>query len=79
MWWYDSDIKCSPLRAQKRRIKMVYKLVGEITSGDVLLGEAGGSAEVYDVADGSLLAGFYTVNTEFGPLLLDSDNEVEVQ
>jgi hypothetical protein len=58
---------------------MPFKLVSELFTEEILLGEAGGAAEVYDVAYSTLVNGLYTVNTEFGPLILEGDLEVETR
>jgi hypothetical protein len=50
--------------------------VVDLRPGDVLLGEQDGSCVVYDVGGESLLAGFWTVRTEHGTLLLDMAESV---
>lgn len=50
--------------------------VVDLRPGDVLLGEQDGSSVVYDVGGESLLAGFWTVRTEHGTLLLDMAESV---
>jgi len=44
----------------------------------VLVGEAGGLAAIYDIKRSSAMPGLLSVETDFGPLMLDPDEEYEV-
>lgn len=57
---------------------MSFKIVAEIIPGEILLGESGGKAEVYGLSDSNIVNGLYTIETEFGPLLLDGETEIEI-
>lgn len=54
----------------------VSKPALDLSSGDVLLGDAAGTSTVYDVRPNSLLAGFVTVETEHGMFVLDDDRDI---
>lgn len=52
--------------------------VVDLRPGDRVLGEDGGTTVVYDVGGESLLAGFWTVRSEHGTMLLDMAEAVPV-
>jgi hypothetical protein len=54
----------------------VSKTALDLTSGDVLLGDSAGTTTVYETAHNSLLAGFVSVETEHGYLILDDDRDI---
>lgn len=54
----------------------IAKAALDLASGDVLVGDAGGTTTVYDARPHSLLAGFVTVETEHGMFVLDDDRDI---
>lgn len=54
----------------------ISKAALDLTSGDVLVGDAAGTTTVYETRPNSLFAGLVTVETEHGYLLLDEDRDI---
>lgn len=54
---------------------LIHKPALELVSGDVLVGDMGGTTMVIDAAPSSSHPGFVIVTTEFGYLFLDDDEE----
>lgn len=48
----------------------------DLTGGDVLLGDAGGTTTVHETRHNSLIPGFVSVETEHGYLVLDEDRDI---
>lgn len=59
--------------------KVTHKPATELASGDTLVGDMGGHVLVYDASPSSSHPGFIIVETEFGYLFLDDDEEALVE
>lgn len=57
---------------------IAIKLASELSAGDVLVGDAGGTTAVIEVS-AKLGVGMVIVLTEFGDLYLDTDRVVNVE
>lgn len=53
----------------------IFKPALDLTGGDALVGDSGNLSVVDHIQPGSLVAGFVSVWTEHGVLLLDDDRE----
>jgi hypothetical protein len=51
----------------------------DLAAGHVLVGDAGGLSEVYDIEDSSSIPGLLAVETEHGMLYLDPENDYTVK
>jgi len=55
-----------------------HKKVKMLRAGDIIVGSAGTQIMVIDTAYATLKTGFFTVLTEFGPLILEPEQDQEI-